>query len=73
MSGELKTNHPLLMVPHVVSMSVVIYTNGPLPPLSADKLRQALIQDLPAGSGVSSITFNIHGVYEGQQGATRRA
>jgi hypothetical protein len=67
---QLKTNHPVLMVPHVVSLGVVVYTNGNLPPLNPEVIRQCIASQLPAGCGVSSIQLNIHGVYDGKQGAS---
>ncbi len=71
MSNDLKTSHPLLMVPHVVTFGVVIYTNGPLNLPSPEALREAIARELPHGCGVSSISYTNHGVYEGPQGALR--
>lgn len=68
MSNELKGHHrPTLMVPYVVSFSVVIYTNGVMPAWSLD-LRDALIAALPPGTGVGEVTCTNHGVYDGKQG-----
>jgi hypothetical protein len=64
MSRRLETSHPALMVPHVVSLGVVIYTNGSLPPIDAEAIRSAIVSQLPPGSGVSSIQLNLHGIYE---------
>jgi len=58
-----QTNHPALMVPHVVSLSMVIYTNGSLPPLNPEGVREELARQLPPGSGVGPIQFNMHGIY----------
>jgi len=71
MSKPLQTQHPILMVPHVLSFSVVLCTNGVQPLLSAETIRSAIIAACPPGTGVGPITCNSHGVYEGDQGAKR--
>ena len=64
MSAELKERHPCLMVPYVYTFGVVIYGNGsPLPALPVKALREALIDNLPAGTGVGDVTATDHGVY----------
>lgn len=68
--SKLTTQHPMLMVPNIVSMSVVVYTNGGRLHIDPEAVRKALIDSLPAGTGVSSVSCMQHGVYEGQQGAT---
>jgi hypothetical protein len=67
---KLQTSHPVLMVPHVVSLGVVVYTNGSLPHLNTEVIREAIAAQLPPGCGVSSIQLNLHGVYDGKQGAS---
>jgi hypothetical protein len=67
MSRELQTRHPALMVPHVVSLGVIVYTTGGLPPLDPDGVRNELARQLPPGTGIGPIQFNLHGIYEGKQ------
>ena len=62
-SNTLTQSHPVLMVPHVYTFSVVLYTNGNAPSFSNDALRDALIAALPPGTGVSGISCTNHGVY----------
>jgi len=69
MAEKLESAHPLLMVPHVFSFSVVLYTNGAAPTWKGPVLRDALIAALPPGTGVSDVTVTNHAVYEGPQGA----
>lgn len=64
MSEPLKTQHPCLMVPHVISFSVVLYTNGPAPAWPQNMLEEALIAACPPGTGVGSVTCMNHGVYD---------
>ena len=66
--AKLQTQHPLLMVTEVVSLSVVLYWEGrsgnERPVLRPEQLRAALVGMLPAGTGVGSVTVNMHGQYE---------
>ena len=63
MGRRLETSHPLLMVPHVVSLGVVIYTNGNLPLLDPEKVWLAFVEQLSPGCGVGFIQFNLYGIY----------
>lgn len=63
MTEPLKTPHPILMVPHLMSFSVVVYTNGAAPVFPANTVRDALLAVLPAGTGLGEITYANHGVY----------
>lgn len=69
--SKLTEHHPSLMVPHVITFGVVLYSNGPCPAWPAQALRDALIAALPPGTGVGEITSTSHGVYSGEQGGTR--
>ena len=74
MTKALETHHPLLMVPHVYTLGVVIYTNGDMPAHqsfpSPDVIRDAIARSLPVGTGVGAVTVMNHGVYDGKQGAS---
>lgn len=61
--SQLTERHPQLMVAHVHTFGVVLYTNGNAPAWPADALRDALIAALPPGTGVGPITCTNHGVY----------
>lgn len=66
---QLQTQHPLLMVTEVISLSVVLYWPGGNPKverpiLNSERLRAALIEMLPPGTGIGSVTVNMHGQYE---------
>lgn len=63
MSNPLKERHPTLMVPHVFTFGVVLYTNGPAPVWRAEALRETLISCLPPGTGVGEVTLTNHGAY----------
>lgn len=67
--SQLKTQHPLLMVPEVISFSVVVYHNGKRPVFELEKLRQALIEQLPNECGVSAMTCTLHGQPEPRDSA----
>lgn len=72
--SKLETQHPLLMVPEVITFSVVVYTNGNNALLGVDLgkvVEGALTQVLPRGTGVGSVSTCRHGVYVGNQGATK--
>lgn len=62
MSKQLQSLHPILMVPHVYTFSVVLYTNGSAPTFPADTIRHALCEALPMGTGISEVTCTYHGV-----------
>lgn len=62
--SDLKTQHPLLMVPHVLTFGVVIYSNGPRPVIDSEALRAELIRQCAPGDGVSAVSVVSHGVYE---------
>ena len=55
----------MLMVPRVFTCGVVIYTNGNDGTLHfpAEAIRQAIIAQLPPGTGVGQVTATDHGVY----------
>lgn len=61
--SKLETQHPLLMVPHVFTFSVVLYTNGNAPMWPSEAIYDALVAALPPGTGVSGISSVSHGVY----------
>ena len=63
MTDQLIAPHPQLMVPHVFTFGVVLYTNGSAPTWHVDAIRDALIAVLPPGTGVGGITATNHGVY----------
>jgi hypothetical protein len=63
MTQALQERHPSLMVPHVFTFGVVIYTNGSAPTWPSVALRDALIAACPPGTGVGEITCTSHGVY----------
>ena len=65
MSEPLKERHPQLMVPHVFTCGVVIYTNGNHGHLHfpAEAVRAAIVDSLPPGTGVGQVTATGHGVY----------
>lgn len=67
--SKLQERHPGLMVPHVFTMGVVIYTNGQSPHFPAEQVREAISAALPPGTGVGQVTCTDHGVYVGQHGA----
>lgn len=56
--AELKTMHPLLMVPEVV-----IYHAGERPVLTAGELRSSIAQQLPPGTGVGPVMVVNHGQF----------
>lgn len=59
--AQLKTQHPLLMVPEVISFSVVVYHNGKKPTFDLELIRGALIRQLPDDCGISAMTCTLHG------------
>lgn len=61
MSMPLQERHPGLMVPHVFTFGVVVYTNGPAPTWPSETLRNALVAALPPGTGVGRVTETNHG------------
>ncbi len=69
--STLQERHPVLMVPHVVTFGVVIYTNGGFKGLDTKAIREALVQQFPPGIGVGDVSCTHHGVYEGEQGVKR--
>jgi hypothetical protein len=64
----LTERHPQLMVPHVFTFGVVLYTNGSAPIWPADAIRSAMVAALPPGTGVGGVTCTSHGVYTSERG-----
>jgi hypothetical protein len=63
MSEPLKESHPMLMVQNVLTFGVVIATNGQPFRVPIEEMRKALVQNLPAGTGVGQMTCTDHGPY----------
>lgn len=65
--STLQEAHPILMVPHVITFGVVIYTNGGLQPLDVEAIRRSIVAQLPQGSGVGQVTYTHHGPHVADQ------
>lgn len=61
--SQLENQHPQLMVPHVFSFAVVLYTNGNAPVWPDGMLEKAFAANLPHGVGIGPVSCTNHGVY----------